>query len=866
MKEKEKIKLSDYKAYPYEINNIFLDIYIYLNYVKIVSEYIIKRKSKNKEPLLFKGIGIEIESIEIEERSLLSGDYRIENNNLIIDTQEFNSFKLKIISTINPYINTSLEGLYESNNILTTQCEAEGFRRIIFHPDRPDVLSKYKVRIEADWRKYPTLLSNGNRISAKRLIEDTSRHEVIWEDPYPKPSYLFAIVAGNLTCKNDFYFTKSARKISLGIYVEPGDEEYTLHALNSLKKAMKWDEDVYGFEYDLDLYNIVAIRHFNMGAMENKGLNIFNSKLVLADSKIATDYELERVESVIAHEYFHNWTGNRITCRDWFQLSLKEGLTVYRDQSFTADLHSLAIKRIEDVSFLRSHQFLEDSGPTSHAVKPNEYSSIDNFYTTTIYEKGAEIIRMLFILLGREGFISGVKNYARKFDGQAATTEDFISALIDGAIKSGHKPNFDISQFQLWYYQSGTPSVSIDREWDSTKGSLKLIMRQNNNNLIKKPMVIPIQLSVVSQKVPVRESLLILDKEEKVFEITGLERNREKPVMSYFRDFSAPVKWNSDLTDDELFYLVEKDTNPFARWDSIQSLFKKVLLFRSSDKPNKKLEEALIDLLDRIISKESSRDLNFLTTLLTLPSISELELTQDRIDPLSLYNSYYSFSELMGQSLSSRLFNLLRICYKGSLSDWPNGVGERKLIAIIWKLLISSGNKDIRLEVLQAAQGKSMTLSLSALNSLLPVCCVERDQAMHNFFCRWKDNPIILDTWFRLEASLPRENASEITEKLLKHSLFDPLAPNSIRSILGGFVKNTKAFHSLDGKGYQFIAEQILLVDTSNPITASRLVKVFSRWKNYIEPNSHNMLKSIKFLSQKDLSTNTREVVSNILT
>ncbi len=865
MKETEKIRLSDYKEYPFEIRSISLNISIKNDYVEVVSIYDIKSKSNHENSLILQGIDIEIKCIEINDKTLGKDFYKLENNKLIIKIEKICSFKLKIISTINPYINTSLEGLYESNNMLVTQCEAEGFRRIIFHPDRPDVLSKYKVRIVADRKKFPVLLSNGNLLSEKRLIEDASRHDSIWEDPFPKPSYLFAIVAGRLVCKNDFYITKSGRTVCLSIYVEPGDEGLTQHALNSLKKAMKWDEDVYGFEYDLDLYNIVAVRHFNMGAMENKGLNIFNSKLVLADSEIATDEELERVESVIAHEYFHNWTGNRITCRDWFQLSLKEGLTVFRDQSFTADLHSSIIKRIEDVFFLRSHQFLEDSGPTSHAVKPNEYISIDNFYTTTIYEKGAEVIRMLHTLLGHETFIKGVRHYAEIFDGKAATTEDFIDSVFNGAIKNGYKPNFDISQFQLWYYQSGTPNVSINRSWEPTKGSLKLLIRQTHNKLSNKAMVIPIKFSFVSKNGPEKECLFVLDKEETTLEFEGLGNKNEKPVLSYFRDFSAPIRWETDLSTDELFYLVEKDTNLFSRWDAIQSLFKLVILSRAAQMRKESLEENLIHLLERIISTASSNNPSFLATLLTLPSISELELSQNTIDPLSVYSSYYSFSALVGKSLSSNLFNLLKTYSHASLLDWPNGVGERKLIDIIWKLLISSGNSQIRFKALQTVKGKSMTLCLSALNSLLPICCIERDEAMQYFYSRWNNNPIILDTWFRLEASLPRPDALQITEKLLDHPLFDPLAPNSIRSILGGFVKNTKAFHSLDGKGYQFIAEQILSVDRRNPITASRLVKVFSRWRSFTEPYSKNMLEAIKFLSNKDLSINTKEVVANIL-
>ncbi|HJO77680.1 MAG TPA: M1 family aminopeptidase, partial [Prochlorococcaceae cyanobacterium Fu_MAG_134] len=379
---------------------------------------------------------------------------------------------------INPFSNTSLEGLYTSEHMLTSQCEAEGFRRICFHPDRPDVLSRYLVRIEADRALYPVLLSNGNLITTSPLVKDPLRHQAIWEDPYPKPAYLFALVAGALQEVQSQFKTASGRSVLLRLHVEKGDEPYTSHALASLKKAMAWDEKVYGLEYDLDEYNIVAVRHFNMGAMENKSLNIFNSKLVLADAESTTDGELERIESVVAHEYFHNWTGNRITCRDWFQLSLKEGLTVFRDQSFTADLHSAALKRIEDVSMLRNTQFREDSGPTAHPVKPSEYKAIDNFYTTTIYEKGAELIRMLHTLIGQKRFMAGMELYVQRFDGTAATTEDFIQSIAEGACSNGEKLGFDLDQFERWYHQAGTPQVSVKRHWDSQAGTLTLEVRQ----------------------------------------------------------------------------------------------------------------------------------------------------------------------------------------------------------------------------------------------------------------------------------------------------------------------------------------------------------------------------------------------------
>ena len=496
MSTNKSTKLSDYVEYPFLIPSIYLDFDICVDLVEVQSSMIIEAKLKESSRLILQGNQIKLLSISINGKELNSEEYYISPNELIIFNPPISKFELKLISQIDPFRNTSLEGLYLSSGMLTTQCEAEGFRSICYHPDRPDVLSNFTVRVEADRDLYPILLSNGNKKYSGNL--NNNRHEIVWDDPFPKPSYLFALVAGKLNTVSDKYVTKSGRSIDIKIYVETGDEKYTQHAITSLKKAMKWDEDVYGLEYDLDEYKIVAVRHFNMGAMENKGLNIFNSKLVLADAETATDDELERIESVIAHEYFHNWTGNRITCRDWFQLSLKEGLTVFRDQSFTSDLHNSGIKRIEDVSFLRNFQFTEDKGPTSHAVKPKEYVAIDNFYTTTIYEKGAELIRMLELMLGKEKFMRGINFYIKTFDGSAATTEDFINSLIKGAYLDKANCTFNLTKFLNWYYERGTPKVYVNQSWDSEKSILNVSFEQKinsdktNENI---EMVIPILYS-----------------------------------------------------------------------------------------------------------------------------------------------------------------------------------------------------------------------------------------------------------------------------------------------------------------------------------------------------------------------------------
>ena len=868
MSPQKVVKIEDYKEYTAEIRDIFLNLSINNNSVDVEAKYDIHPKHNSINELKLKGIGIELIKIFVNENELPKDRYSYKNDELTIFLVPRVNYVLQIISKIDPYKNKSLEGLYESCGIITTQCEAEGFRRICFHPDRPDVLSKYKVRIEANKKKFPILLSNGNKIKDSILNEDSERHEAIWIDPFPKPSYLFALVAGNLQEVKSSYKSINGKKISINLYVEKGDEKYTEHAINSLKKAMRWDEEKYGLEYDLDLYNIVAIRHFNMGAMENKSLNIFNSKLVLADSEIATDLELERIESVIAHEYFHNWTGNRITCRDWFQLSLKEGLTVFRDQSFTADLHSSALKRIEDVSFLRNTQFKEDSGPTSHPVKPKEYISIDNFYTTTIYEKGAEIIRMLQTLLGQSNFLSGIKEYVETYDGSAATTEDFVNSILKGATKNGYKSTFSIIQFNRWYYQAGTPKVTIERDWDSSNNKLILKISQiqsSNSTSINAPLIIPIKLSILNSVNTKEENLIILDRAKQTFIFKNVITQNEIPIVSVFRNFSAPVSFNTDLNLNELIYISENDDDIFSRWDTLNFLTRQALLQRSIGKANTKIESLLIKSLENNIIEYKHKQPEFISKILTIPNLAELELYQNPINPIQLNKAHIHFKSLLGKSLENHLIPLLAECNNKCHEKWPRGKGYRSLIEVIWSLLIINGHEDIRKELVKSITCSSMTLSKSALNALIPIECKERDDSLKLFYNKWKSNPIVLDSWFNIQASIERKNSIAFIERLLTHDLYDPFAPNSIRAVLGGFTKNINSFHSIDGEGYDFLVNQIIDVDRRNPITASRLLKIFNQWDKYIEPNKKMMKKSLNRMNENNLSSNTKEILNLIL-
>ena len=869
MSTQKSTKLSDYVAYPFLIPKIYLDFDIRTDLVEVTSSMIVTPQLKESSRLVLKGNQIKLLSISINGNELSSNEFCLYSNELIVYNPPISEFDLKIISQIDPFSNTSLEGLYLSSGMLTTQCEAEGFRRICFHPDRPDVLSKYTVRIEADRNLYPVLLSNGNRIDSSNLKNNKHRHEILWEDPFPKPSYLFALVAGKLNTVSDKYCTNTGRLIDIKLYVESGDEKYTKHAINSLKKAMKWDEDVYDLEYDLDEYKIVAVRHFNMGAMENKGLNIFNSKLVLADSMTATDDELERIESVIAHEYFHNWTGNRITCRDWFQLSLKEGLTVFRDQSFTSDLHSYVIKRIEDVSFLRNFQFAEDKGPTSHAVKPKEYVAIDNFYTTTIYEKGAELIRMLELLLGKEKFMKGINLYVENFDGSAATTEDFIDSLIKGAYLDKDDCPFDVNKFLNWYYKSGTPKVYVNQSWDSKKSILNVSFEQKLGEDESTEMVIPILYSCYSRRKggePLAEDkLFILDRNKKNLQIQALTEEKDSPVLSIFRRFSSPVKWESNLSLNDYLFLFLNDNDYFSRWDSSQLLMREIIKNRIKKKGDYLLEGRFINAIKESIKFLEINDSFFLSTLLTIPGFSELESLFEIVDPINIYIQSLNFKVLIGKEILQDLKKLTKSISININKEWPLGKGERKLLGTIWAYLALAGDGTIKKECVRAIGSSSMTLARGALEALKPLDSLETKEASNLFYDLWKENPVVLDSWFSYEASRPQKEGIYIIEKLLTHSKFDWKAPNSIRAVIGGFSKNIESFHAIDGQGYFFMAEKIIEVDKINPITASRMVKIFSKWKTYIDKNKEEMYKSIMKINQASISSNTREVVELIL-
>ena len=903
------VRLADYRPAPYQIVHTELQVRLYADHTLVAATLQLEpNPGASPGPLTLRGVELELLELACDGVPLPADAVRKQPGQLELLQSPARPFVLRSLVRIHPETNSSLEGLYVSGGLFTTQCEAEGFRRITYHPDRPDLLSRFRVRIEADRATCPVLLSNGNCVDTGLLpaepnaagAEPSPRHYAVWDDPFPKPSYLFALVAGRLEEVSDQFVTRSGRSVQLRLHVEPGDAPYTAHAMASLKRSMQWDERRYGLEYDLDEFNIVAVRHFNMGAMENKSLNIFNSKLVLADAATASDGELERIESVIAHEYFHNWTGNRITCRDWFQLSLKEGLTVFRDASFTADLHSAAVKRIEDVSLLRNTQFREDAGPTAHPIQPDQYQAIDNFYTTTIYEKGSEVIRVLHTLLGEETFMRGMALYVSRHDGSAATCDDFVQAMQDAAEQAWARagegsslPRFDFAQFRRWYHQAGTPQLQIERHWDAGAGSLQLRLHQHTpptpGQPDKQPLVIPLLLGLLGQAgepLPVRfhgetvaaaqaatqahgwgdvSRLVVIDQAQQELTLVGLEPHSHPPALSLLRGFSAPVKLQLERDSRELLHLLACDSDPFARWDAGQELLRQAVLNRAAGSPNDELEEGLVAAFERILAEPGLCDANR-SMLLALPGLPELEdAAGETCDPPALFEALLALQQRFGQELEQPLEHTLERCRPQWLLAWPDGVGDRALTATAWSWRAAAGDPGVRAEAAAAVEGPSMTLARAGLRALQCHDCPERSAALAAFYDRWQDKPVILDAWFGLQAATPFGDGVARVRQLLEHPRFDPAAPNSLRAVLGGFAGTAPQFHAADGRGYRFVAEQIAAVDQRNPITASRMAKLFSRWQSYGPERRARMREALDQLAAAPLSPNSREVVDQCL-
>jgi aminopeptidase N len=782
------------------------------------------------------------------------------------------TFTLEVVTAIVPEKNTALEGLYMSGGMYCTQCEAEGFRRITYFPDRPDVMAVYTTRLEADVKRFPVLLSNGNLIETGAAGE--GRHFAVWNDPFPKPSYLFAAVAGDLACVSDSFRTMSGRDVALRVYVEHGNEHLCAHTMDSLKRSMKWDEEVFGLEYDLDLFMIVAVSHFNMGAMENKGLNIFNSKFVLADPETATDADYERLEGIVAHEYFHNWTGNRVTCRDWFQLSLKEGLTVFRDQEFTSDTHSRGVKRVADARLLRAAQFPEDSSPTAHPIRPESYSEINNFYTVTIYEKGAEVIRMIYNLLGAEGFRKGMDLYFQRHDGQAVRCEDFVAAMEDAS-------GVDLGQFRLWYSQAGTPEIEVSLDHDPAAKTARLKVRQivppTPGQPDKKPMLIPLSMALLNRsgkEMPLQLRGENVDEApaSRVLPVTGQEQEfvfeniETPPVPSLLRGFSAPVKLRSNLGADEERFLYQHDSDPFARWDAGQSYLTRMLLAAAGDGRESVLEEAFHDAVADIL-RDSSIEPAFAAELLTLPGESVLAESMLPADPEAIHRVRRAARKEIGQKHAD-VFKALygRLAGAYAADDMSTAaMGSRALKAVALGYLVAGGEAAaLALAARQASEAVTMTDSMAALQALNGTDCPERTTALAAFHDRWENTPLVLDKWFTLRAtsSLP-DTLSEVVA-LLEHPKFDIGTPNRVRALVGAFASgNPVRFHAPDGAGYSFLADQIIKLDGLNPQVAARMVAPLTRWKKYDEARQRMMRECLeRILRQPGLSPDVTELAT----
>ena len=839
--------LKDYAPPCYKQRSVSLDFFLDPERTILKSKIIFAPNYGKPTDLVLQGDNIQLNNLKIDGRKIPLECLTFRKQELIIPKKFFGltDFQVEMENVLSPSTNKSLEGLYLSEGIFVTQCEPEGFRKICYSLDRPDVLSIYSVRIHGS---YAHLLSNGNQITSKKNYSE-------WYDPFPKPSYLFALVAGDLIFDESSFTTASGKVVSLKVFHKKAHVGKAKHALNCIKKAMAWDQIAYGREYDLDVFNIVAVDDFNAGAMENKGLNIFNSKYILYDENLSTDSDYAQIEAIIAHEYFHNWTGNRITCRDWFQLSLKEGLTVYRDQQFTSDMHSYDIKRIDDVKFLRKHQFREDSGPTSHSVQPEKYLEIDNFYTTTIYEKGAEIIRMSNIILNENKFKKGFKNFISEFDGKAATIENFIDSLFF------EEKEINVDEFKLWYKQYGTPKVYIKRTWDVSNKKLTLTFSQVDGS--GKTLIIPINIAVFSDSNIFKKYKFILKKKEDTLIIKDLNTKFNKPIVTYFREFSAPVIWVTDTTYDEEIFIIENEIDSFSVYDSIDRIYKYIVHKRLENKINLDIEDKLINAIKSIIISNSN--INILSELLSIPTFSDLESNINNIDPQKLYkiseDLYYKFANKLKINLNKKLEEIEKDIYK----KWPNGKDERKLIERIWKLLLYTNDSNLRQKLITYIENNNMNLSKSVLNVYQNFNFKEREIVSNKFFNKWSKNSIVLDSWFAFRASIELDNYIENLENLFNHKYFDNKSPNTLRSILNSFVSNNRFFHDNEGKGYNYIANKVIEFDKINPIIISRFIKLFSRWDQYVDPFKTNMLNAIKFIDSHDLSINSREVIDLIL-
>lgn len=870
------IRLADYESPAFFVSSIELLFTIGTEKVTVKAKSHFKRLNQEQSDLCLDGSPyFALKSVSIDGQHVPGSQYSVEKELLLL-REVPDEFCLEIETELSPKENTRLEGLYESGGNLCTQCEAEGFRHITYFMDRPDVLTTYRVRIEADRERFPVLLSNGNLIEQGDLSD--GGHYAVWHDPHPKPCYLFALVAGQLVAQSDQFVTKSGRSVDLNIYVREADLDKCDHAMQSLKRSMKWDEEVYGLEYDLDVYNIVAVSDFNMGAMENKGLNIFNTKYVLASPETATDSDFDNVEGVIGHEYFHNWTGNRVTCRDWFQLSLKEGLTVYRDQEFSADMGSRAVKRIQDVRLLRLLQFPEDAGPLAHPVRPESYVEINNFYTTTIYNKGAEVIRMMSRILGDRGFKRGVAHYLAAHDGRAATCEDFVQSME-------HVSGVDLTQFRNWYSQAGTPELDCKRSWVNGRMVLTVSQTvpdtpgQKNKPAMQLPLGVAwfdqagnvVNASTTSQFGAEGDTLYLnvnSAKQDFVF-----ENCPEDAVPSLLRGFSAPINLNSDLTDRERSLLFQYDSDSYARWQAGQDLFSSVILdpkrLSPEDKFRSELARSICGAVAEIIGDETL-DPSFAAELLTVPSEVVLGQRQLVLDPEGIHAARSGFLQfLANQNWDLVLGRLQQLQSVGENNDTQIRSSRRLKNVLLELISHSEQNSPAAAKMIEQAydQADNMTDQFSALSVICDRAFESKKHKLAEFYEQWQAHELVIDKWFSVQAQSVETTAVSHMPKLMEHPAFSIKNPNRLRSLVSVFaMTNQVNFHAKDGSGYNFLSDVIASVDPINPQTAARMLAPLGRWMRLDAERKQLMQDSVqRLLDRPNLSNDVKELAEKSL-
>ncbi|TNF90229.1 MAG: aminopeptidase N [Gammaproteobacteria bacterium] len=859
--------LKDYRPPDFAISRTDLVFILDESRTRVKSRLQLERRTEDRDaPLVLDGIELELIELRLDGEILEPDAYHLTAETLQIDNLP-DRFEIYSEVEIDAASNTRLEGLYLSNGNFCTQCEAEGFRYITYYLDRPDVMSVFTTEIHADREKYPILLSNGN---PSMRGEADNGHWIRWEDPYPKPAYLFALVAGDLACIEDRFVTRSGRDVTLQIFTEHHNRDKCDHALRSLQKAMRWDEDVYGLEYDLDLYMIVAVDDFNMGAMENKGLNVFNTKYVLANAQTATDDDYLAIEGVIAHEYFHNWTGNRVTCRDWFQLSLKEGLTVFRDQEFSADMFSRAIQRIGDVRVLRNHQFSEDAGPMAHPVRPASYQEINNFYTATVYNKGAEVVRMMHCLLGAENFRKGMDLYFERHDGQAVTTDDFRLAMQDAS-------GISLERFQRWYEQSGTPRIDIKREYDTASGQLTLCVSQQAGTTrgeLNRPFHMPMRLALFDRD----GQALRLDADgslEQVVDIDAHEdrlqfdRMPEQVLISAFRGFSAPVILTTDLENDELARLMVCDTDPFNRWEAGQQLACRVMLSMleqdKSDWPG--LQQPLLDAFSDLLA-EPHPERALLAEIMVLPGEKYIAEMLEQADPQAIHDLRESLKRAIAESTEAELGRLYRDNQEqGEYQLHADAIGRRRLKNICLAYLLHLQRPEyFEFCREQFDSADNMTDQITCLRAIVHYRHDLREQIVSRFYQQWQDTALVVDKWFGALGSSTVDNALNQIEPLFDHPAYSLHNPNRARSLLAPMMANPRAYHQADGAGYAFAAQRILQLDAINPQVAARLANPFVHWRKLVPELGLKMKSQVEnMLASGSLSNDLNELLTTSL-